>query len=87
MEIENKIKELGQRLRGNLPDDVLNDALSYIDHSEIVLAFETLCDHIADYEVNISNEDYDLILSIAKFLNLEIDSRYTYIRPSAYTHK
>nr|WP_269841971.1 MafI family immunity protein [Enterobacter asburiae] len=48
---------------------------------ENVLAFETLCDHIADHDVVISKDEYTQVLKIATDLGLEIDSRYTYINP------
>ncbi|WP_277915031.1 MafI family immunity protein [Erwinia billingiae] len=49
--------------------------------SENVLAFETLCDHIADHDVVISHDEYMQVLKIVDDLGLEIDSRYNYINP------
>ncbi|KDN13684.1 hypothetical protein SALWKB12_0539 [Snodgrassella communis] len=41
-----------------------------------------LCDHIADYDVKISNNEYKKILEIVDLLNLNLDNRYLYINPN-----
>ncbi|WP_254629620.1 MafI family immunity protein [Enterobacter chuandaensis] len=45
------------------------------------MAFETLCNHVADPGVVISKDEYTQILKIANDLGLEIDSRYKNIKP------
>ncbi len=61
--------------------DIVDFDLEYIDHSESILAFETLCDHIADYDVVITSDEYKQIIGIVNKLNLELDDRYLYINP------
>ncbi|WP_265094127.1 MafI family immunity protein [Cronobacter dublinensis] len=46
-----------------------------------MLAFETLCDHIADYDVVITQDEYNQVINIANELNLDINNRYLYINP------
>ncbi|MFS9435519.1 MafI family immunity protein [Citrobacter sp. C348] len=81
MDINDKIRSLGEGLKDRLDPSLVDFALDYIGFSESVLAFETLCDHIADYDVVISKDEYTQVLKIANDLGLEIDSRYTYINP------
>ncbi|WP_374258627.1 MafI family immunity protein [Yokenella regensburgei] len=81
MDINDKIRSLGEGLKDRLDPSLVDFALDYIWFSENVLAFETLCDHIADYDVVISKDEYTKVLKIANDLGLEIDSRYTYINP------
>lgn len=81
MTINQDIRRLGESLKGRLAPDIVDFDLEYIDHSESILAFETLCDHIADYDVVITNDEYNQIISIVDRLNLELDNRYLYINP------
>ncbi|BBJ68937.1 MULTISPECIES: MafI family immunity protein [Enterobacter] len=81
MDINDKIRLLGEGLKDRLDPSLVDFALDYIGFSENVLAFETLCDHIADFDVVISRDEYTQVLKIANDLGLEIDSRYTYINP------
>lgn len=81
MSISNKIKVLGEGLKGRLEPEIVDYDLDYINHSESILAFETLCDHIADYDIVITKDEYEQIVHIVKELNLELDDRYLYIKP------
>ncbi|AWH87803.1 MULTISPECIES: MafI family immunity protein [Limnobaculum] len=81
MDISKQINLLGNGLKNRLDPTLIDFALEYIEFSEVVLAFETLCDHIADYDVVISKDEYSQIIKIANELGLEIDDRYTYINP------
>ena len=81
MSISNKIKVLGEGLKGRLEPEIVDYDLDYINHSESILAFETLCDHIADYDIVITKDEYEQIVHIVKELNLEFDDRYLYIKP------
>ena len=81
MDINDKIRSLGEGLKDRLDPSLVDFDLEYIGFSENVLAFETLCDHIADHDVVISKDEYIQVLKIANDLGLEIDSRYTYINP------
>jgi len=81
MNINEEIIKLGEGLKGRLDPSIIDFALDYINYSESLLAFETLCDHIADYDVKVSDDEYEKVILIANKLGLEIDSRYTYINP------
>ncbi|EKY3200530.1 MafI family immunity protein [Cronobacter turicensis] len=36
---------------------MLQDAISYVEHNEIGLAFETICDHLSEYDIPIAEEE------------------------------
>lgn len=81
MLVNEYIKELGSSIKDRLDPELIDYALDYINYSENVLAFETLCDHIADYEVKLSDDEYKKILNIVNLLHLDLDNRYLYIDP------
>lgn len=58
--------------------DSIDYALDYINHSENVLAFETLCDHIADFDVKISEDEYKKVLHIVVLLGFDLGNRHLY---------
>ncbi|WP_037405235.1 MafI family immunity protein [Snodgrassella communis] len=82
MLVNDRIRDLGNSLKDRLDPELVDYDLDYINHSENVLAFEMLCDHIADYDVKISNNEYKKILEIVDLLNLNLDNRYLYINPN-----
>ncbi|MCA6223108.1 MafI family immunity protein [Photorhabdus antumapuensis] len=82
MIINDKIRKFGELLKDRLDPSLVNSALEYIDFSENVLAFETLCDHIGDFDIKITDDEYDQIIDIAKQFDLPIDHRYLYIKPN-----
>ncbi|WEP47981.1 MafI family immunity protein [Cronobacter dublinensis subsp. beijingensis] len=81
MSINNRIKMLGEGLKDRIDASIIDFDLEYIDHSESILAFETLCDHVADYDVVITQDEYNQVINIANELNLDINNRYLYINP------
>ncbi|WP_435929264.1 MafI family immunity protein [Dryocola sp. BD613] len=81
MNFDNEIIKLGEGLKDRLDPSLIDFTLDYISHSETILAFETLCDYIADYEVKVNKDEYGKIIHIANGLGLAITSRYTYIDP------
>jgi len=81
MDIDKEIIKFGEGLKDRLDPSLIDFALDYISHSEVILAFETICDYIADYEIKIRKDEYQKIIDIVNNLGLEIDSRYTYINP------
>lgn len=81
MNINEQIKAFGEGLKDRIDPSIIDYDLEYIDYSENILAFETLCDHIADYDVLITKDEYNLVIDIATKLCLEINSRYLYINP------
>lgn len=82
MLVNDRIKELGNLIKGRLDPELVDYALDYINHSGNVLAFETLCDHIADFDVKITKDEYKKVLDIVEILGLEFDNRYLYINPN-----
>lgn len=81
MDVKNKISRFGEGLKDRLDSSIIDYCLEYIDNAEIVLAFETLCDHIADYDAKITQDEYDQIVCIVNELKLNLDERYQYINP------
>jgi len=55
---------LGDLFKGRLDNEMLQDAVGYVGHGERGLAFETICDHLSEYEVPISQSEYDLAINI-----------------------
>ncbi|MDL5167484.1 MafI family immunity protein [Proteus faecis] len=41
-----------------LDAELLQDAINYIEYDEKGLAFETICDHISEYNIPITSEEY-----------------------------
>lgn len=82
MSVNNCIKKFGDSLKDRIDPDLIDYALDYINHSENVLAFETLCDHIADFNVKISEDEYNIVLHIVDTLGLDLDNRFLYINPN-----
>ena len=82
MLVNNCIKEFGNSLKDRIDPELIDYALDYINHSENVLAFETLCDHIADFDVKISEDEYNIVLHFVDILGLDLDNRFLYINPN-----
>lgn len=82
MLINNCIKKFGDSLKDRIDPELIDYALDYINHSENVLAFETLCDHIADFDVKISEDEYNIVLHFVDILGLDLDNRFLYINPN-----
>ncbi|WP_294954086.1 MafI family immunity protein [uncultured Gilliamella sp.] len=82
MLVNNCIKEFGNSLKDRIDPELIDYALDYINHFENVLAFETLCDHIADFDVKISGDEYKKVLHIIDLLDLDLNNRFLYINPN-----
>lgn len=54
----NRILKFGDKFHGRLDATLLQGALDYIGYNEEALAFEILCDHICEYDVVMSAEEY-----------------------------
>lgn len=50
---------------------LLQGALDYVKYNEESLAFEILCDHICEYDVSITDEEYCEAIKLA--LNMGFD--------------
>ncbi|EKT64598.1 MafI family immunity protein [Providencia burhodogranariea] len=81
MDIKTKISRFGEGLKGRLEPSIIDYDLEYIGNNEIVLAFEMLCDHIANYNVKLRQDEYNQIICIVNELKLDLNERYQYINP------
>ena len=62
---------LGSSLKGRLPNDMVDFALDYINYNEFGPAFETLCDYIDEFNIQITQYEYKIFLDIARIINYE----------------
>ncbi len=53
-----RILVFGVKLKGRLDTLFLEGALDYVKHHEENLALEILCDHICEYDVFLSGEEF-----------------------------
>lgn len=68
----NQIKAFGKAFEGRLEPFLLESALDYIDFNEEPLAFEILCEHICEYDVQLSQTEYDEAIALAKHMRLNV---------------
>lgn len=71
--LDKKIKEFGKLFEGRLDNDLLRDAIYYVDCNERGLAFETICDHISEYEVPITRVEYGIAIEICNELKINVN--------------
>ncbi|WON75617.1 MafI family immunity protein [Serratia sp. UGAL515B_01] len=71
-ELDKKITYFGGLFKERLDDEMLQDAIGYVGHGERGLAFETICDHLSEYEVPISQTEYDLAITICNELKMDV---------------
>lgn len=67
-----EIRKFAGRCSGKLNDDLLQGALNYVDHNEESLAIEILCDHLIEYEIDLSLEDSDCLKKILVAMEINI---------------
>lgn len=72
-ELDKKITYFGDLFKERLDDEMLQDAIGYVGHGERGLAFETICDHLSEYEVPISQAEYDLAITICNELKMDVN--------------
>ncbi|MFF7395107.1 MafI family immunity protein [Achromobacter sp. NPDC008082] len=82
MDLNDRIKLLGEKLKNRIDADLVDYALGFIDKNENVLALETLCDQIGDMEISITPEEYSQIVGLVADLRLKMTNRYLYINPN-----
>lgn len=58
----------GELFRGRLADEVLDDALEYLDHGEEGAAIGVLCDQLMEFEVGLSAEEWELLRDLSRRL-------------------
>lgn len=68
-DIDKNIIDLGNSLKDRLDEKLINSALEYIDFSERGLAFDTLCDYIEDFNIELTGKENLKLLNIIKELN------------------
>ena len=71
-EFENDILDFGNLFRNRLDLDILEADLEYIGFGETKLAFETICDHLCDYEIPLDPDEYQKILNLDKKYDLNL---------------
>lgn len=71
--LDGKIKEFGSLFYGWLDTGMLQDAISYVDHNERGLAFEKICDHLSEYDIPITEEEYCIAISLCNDLKMDVN--------------
>lgn len=73
-ELDKKITYFGGLFKERLDSEMLQDAIGYVGHGERGLAFETICDHLSEYEVPISQTEYNLAITICNELKMDVNN-------------
>jgi len=68
-----RVVAVTEKFKGRLEDWRLEDILNYVDHDEWGLAFDLLCDFIAEFDIPISIEEYDEIIKLAEDMEFDMD--------------
>ena len=71
--IEAEIKKLGSLFVGRLDREILDDAIEYVDFNESSLAIETLCEQLCEYDVSLSQNEYNKVKELAEKLKIDMD--------------
>lgn len=79
MDYESDLKQFEVTFAGRLDEEILRDALSYVDYGECTLALETLCDQLYEYGVQISSDEYAALEKLVVPLNADLE-RVTLLR-------
>ncbi|WP_166675316.1 MafI family immunity protein [Novosphingobium sp. PhB55] len=78
-DIIKRVRALGLGFLGRIDSRRIDFALGYIDHNELPLAFDTLCDYICDYSNSITRIEYDEIRSLEIHFGTPVNSRISSI--------
>ncbi|WP_239373802.1 MafI family immunity protein [Snodgrassella gandavensis] len=68
--LDEEIKKFGWLFKDRLKNDLLQDAIHYVDCNERGLAFETICDQLSEYEIPITKLEYDIAIEICNELEM-----------------
>ncbi|MBD9476149.1 MafI family immunity protein [Achromobacter sp. ACM01] len=68
-----RIIKFGNRFKGRISSFLLQDALDYISYNEEGLAFEILCDHLCEYDILITDEEYVEAIKLASDMGLSLE--------------
>jgi hypothetical protein len=67
-----RILKFGRKFDGRIDATLLQGALDYISYNEESLAFEVLCDHICEYDVIITDEEYNEAVDLARDMGFDL---------------
>lgn len=67
---DNRIKTFGYLFMDRFDNELLQDAINYVEHGENALAFEIICDHISEFEVSITKSEYEEAISLCNILHM-----------------
>jgi len=68
-----RIIEFGKKFKGRLDDLWLDSALDYVNYNEEMLAFEMLCDYLANYNICLCMEEYLEMIKLAADMEFDLD--------------
>jgi hypothetical protein len=68
----NRIVKFGKKFQGRLDSTLLQGALDYVGYNEEGLAFEVLCDHICEYDVSITGDEYSEAIQLAMDMGFDL---------------
>ncbi|HDR1956285.1 TPA: MafI family immunity protein [Enterobacter hormaechei] len=72
-ELDEEIKRFGRLFMNRLNNEMLQDAIKYVYYDERGLAFETICDHLSEYDVPITLEEYTFAIELCKKLQMNVN--------------
>ncbi|MFY4008270.1 MafI family immunity protein [Achromobacter denitrificans] len=68
-----RIIEFGNKFKGRINPSLLQGALDYISYNEEILAFEILCDHLCEYDILITDEEYVEAVKLVSDMGLSLE--------------
>ena len=74
LRLPERIVLFGNRFKNRLEPWLVDAALQYIYFNEVELAFEAICDHLADHYISITRDEYDEMMSIARDMGYDLGS-------------
>lgn len=70
--LDERIKNLGKSLEDRIDANLIDATLEYITFSERLLAFETLCDYIEDFNIQLRKKNPKKSLLLIRNLELKV---------------
>jgi hypothetical protein len=70
-ELDYEIKAFGRLFMNRLDNELLQYAIDYVDFDERGLAFETICDHLSEYDVPITSQEYELAIGLCEKMQMD----------------
>lgn len=76
-----KIINFGNHFIGRLEKSYLDGALDYVNHNEEPLAVDTLCEHLVEYNISITQVEYEEGINLINEMGLsELEPPYKYLK-------